>query len=104
MNVVLDSNRFRQDIGLRSSRISVLLEYLRRMESKLVVPQIVWEELAANYERLVGLVVTDIAEDKLFVTSELIVHPNIEVIVEMVVVNSKKSIRHVVTTAGSVEK
>jgi predicted nucleic acid-binding protein len=52
MNVVFDSNIFRQDMGLRSNRITVLLDYLRRTESKLVIPQVVWEELLANYERL----------------------------------------------------
>ena len=52
MNVVFDSNIFRQDMGLRSNRVTVLLDYLRRTESRLVIPQVVWEELLANYERL----------------------------------------------------
>jgi len=51
MDVVLDTNIFREDFLMDSSRFRILFDYLRKTDSKVVMPQIVYEEIAAVYER-----------------------------------------------------
>jgi hypothetical protein len=53
MLIVLDTNIFVDDYMMRSSRFSMLLDYARKTETKIVLSKIVVDELAANYERLI---------------------------------------------------
>jgi predicted nucleic acid-binding protein len=51
MKVVLDTNVIQEDYLMKSGRFTVLLDYVKRTESTVVLPQIVYEELTANYRR-----------------------------------------------------
>lgn len=51
MNVILDTNILRADIGARSGRFDVLRDYLTRTKSALLIPRIVFDELLAVYSR-----------------------------------------------------
>jgi hypothetical protein len=51
MNVVLDSNIYCSDFFMGSKRFEILFDYLKKTNSKLIVPQIVYQEIAAVYER-----------------------------------------------------
>jgi len=51
MDVVLDSNIFRSDISLRSKEFDILLNYLAKTESTIVIPQIVFDEIKGLYTR-----------------------------------------------------
>ena len=51
MIIVLDTNVFRADFLMRSATFDILLDYVARTDSRIIVPQIVFDELMANYER-----------------------------------------------------
>lgn len=51
MDIVLDSNIYRNDILLRSKDIEILLDYITKTESNLIIPQIIYEEIIGLYER-----------------------------------------------------
>src|SRR4051794_31011923 len=51
MDVTLDTNILRQDLRLKSSATRALMDYLHRTNSKILLPQIVYEEIAAIYKR-----------------------------------------------------
>ena len=51
--VVLDTNVIQEDFLMRSGRFQILFDYVKRTQSGFLLPQIVLEELAANYERKV---------------------------------------------------
>lgn len=51
MDVVLDTNIVRQDFLMNSSHFRVLFDYLEKTNSSVVVPQIVYQELASVYRR-----------------------------------------------------
>lgn len=51
MNVVLDTNIYRQDLAVRSARFDILLDYLRKTGSRIVLPRLVYDELAAHLAR-----------------------------------------------------
>jgi len=47
--IVLDTNIFQRNFLMRSSGFVVLLDYLSKTESRVVIPKVVFEELKANY-------------------------------------------------------
>jgi predicted nucleic acid-binding protein len=55
MDVALDANEFLADPRMQSVRFQSLLAYLRKTQSRLLIPKIVWDEVVARYpERLSG--------------------------------------------------
>ncbi len=51
MDVVLDTNILREDFWMRSGRFKVLFDYLKKTQSRIIMPKIVYQEIAAVYER-----------------------------------------------------
>jgi PIN domain-containing protein len=51
MIFVLDTNIIQEDFLTQSGKFEILLDYLHKTKSKIVLPKIVYDELAANYER-----------------------------------------------------
>jgi hypothetical protein len=51
MVVILDTNIIQRDFLLNSGRFVILLDYLTRSKSKIILPEIVYKEIVANYER-----------------------------------------------------
>ncbi len=51
MDVVLDSNIFRSDFLLRSKDFEVLLDYLKKTNSSVILPQVVLDEVKELYSR-----------------------------------------------------
>ncbi|MGI8486128.1 MAG: PIN domain-containing protein [Thermomicrobiales bacterium] len=51
MRVILDTNVIQADPLMRSGRFDVLLEFVKKTESTIVLPQLVCDELEANYAR-----------------------------------------------------
>jgi len=51
MNVVLDSNIFRSDLLLKSKDIDVLIDYLGKTDSKIILPRIILDEIKGLYLR-----------------------------------------------------
>ncbi|MFH6983648.1 PIN domain-containing protein [Marinoscillum luteum] len=51
MDIILDTNIFRADIPLKNKDFDVLLDYLERTGSNLVMPQIVLDETKSLYKR-----------------------------------------------------
>jgi predicted nucleic acid-binding protein len=51
MLVILDTNVFLTDLRLQSINFENLFSYLRRTQSKIILPQLVREELIATYKR-----------------------------------------------------
>lgn len=49
MNIILDTNIFRKDIELSSNHIAILLSYLKKTNSQLIIPEIILEELKHIY-------------------------------------------------------
>jgi hypothetical protein len=55
MDVALDANEFLSDPCMQSVRFQTLLAYLRKTQSRLLIPKIVWDEVIARYpERISG--------------------------------------------------
>lgn len=54
MIFILDTNIIESDFLLRSGKFAILLDYLRKTRSKVILPRIVYDELTANYEREIG--------------------------------------------------
>ncbi|MGJ7025664.1 PIN domain-containing protein [Petrimonas sulfuriphila] len=52
MDIVIDSNIFISDFTLKSSNWEVLLDFVSKTESKIVIPQIIFDEINAEYERV----------------------------------------------------
>ena len=57
MDVILDTNIYRQDLSLKSARFDVLLDYVQRTSSRVLLPALVRDELEGHlrrevYERL----------------------------------------------------
>lgn len=51
MDVILDSNIFRADVPLRSKEFDVLMDYLKKTGSSVIVPQIILDEIEGLYKR-----------------------------------------------------
>ena len=51
MNVVLDTNIIVQDFLLQSKKFNLLLDHLKKTSSRVIMPQIVYEEVAEVYRR-----------------------------------------------------
>lgn len=51
MDVILDSNIFRADVPLRSKEFDVLMDYLKKTGSSIIVPQIILDEIEGLYKR-----------------------------------------------------
>ena len=51
MDIILDSNIFRSDLQLRSSEYEVILDYLKKTDSSIVLPQIILDEIKGLYAR-----------------------------------------------------
>ena len=51
MDIILDSNIFRGDFLLRSKDFEVLLDYLKKTESSIIIPQIILDEVSGLYKR-----------------------------------------------------
>ena len=49
MDVALDANEFLSDPPMHSVRFQTLLAYLRKTQSRLLIPKIVWDEVMARY-------------------------------------------------------
>lgn len=54
MRIVLDTNVFLADIFLKSEKIRLLVEFAKRTESPIVVPEVVLQEIEGHLERLVA--------------------------------------------------
>lgn len=50
MKIVLDTNIIRQDFLLNSRKFEMLLDYLRKTEDSIVMPQLVYQEVEALYK------------------------------------------------------
>lgn len=59
MNIILDTNIFRNDLFLKSQDFEVLKDYLEKTDSNFVMPQIILEEIKGVYKRTL--------EDNLFI-------------------------------------
>lgn len=62
MILVIDSNVLIADLTLQSEKVRLLLEYCRRTETKIVVPQVVLEEVEAHFERVARQQIGRLAE------------------------------------------
>lgn len=51
MQIIIDTNIFRQDLFLRSRKSEMLIDYLSKTEHQLVLPEIVFREILALYKR-----------------------------------------------------
>ena len=51
MNVILDTNIFAQDFLMNSASFGLLLDYLKKTGSKILMPLIVYQELGEVYRR-----------------------------------------------------
>jgi predicted nucleic acid-binding protein len=51
MIIALDTNILHDDFLMKSGRFAVLLDYVQKTQSKIILPKIVYDELAATYER-----------------------------------------------------
>lgn len=87
MNVILDTNIFREDFMMASSKFKILFDYLKKTNSKIILPKIVYEEIAAVYERELNnrlqalqkaqgllqraLIVSDLQEPKISINEEV---------------------------------
>lgn len=54
MNILIDTNIIRKDLKLRDRNFDILLDYLSKTNSIVILPQIVTEEIAGLYKRLVS--------------------------------------------------
>lgn len=52
MDIVLDSNIFRSDFNLRSTEYNIILDYLEKTHSTIVLPQIILDEVKGLYSRV----------------------------------------------------
>jgi hypothetical protein len=52
MDIVLDSNIFRSDFNLHSTEFNVILDYLQKTQSTIVLPQIILDEVKGLYSRV----------------------------------------------------
>ena len=53
MNIVIDTNILRRDLKLKDKNFDVILDYLEKTNSRVILPQIVFEETIGLYERLI---------------------------------------------------
>lgn len=53
MDIILDSNIYRADISLRSKDFDILIDYLHRTNSSLIIPEIILDEIIGLYRRTV---------------------------------------------------
>ncbi|MFA6358056.1 MAG: PIN domain-containing protein [Candidatus Omnitrophota bacterium] len=51
MDIALDTNIYFSDFFMKSKRFEVVFDYLKKTNSKIIVPQIVYQEIATVYER-----------------------------------------------------
>lgn len=51
IDIILDTNIFRDDFLLKSGRFKVLFDYIKKTNSKIILPKIVYNELEALYKR-----------------------------------------------------
>ncbi len=51
MNVVLDTNILREDLPMKSTKFNILFDYIKKTNSKVIMPKIVYQEIAAVYKR-----------------------------------------------------
>lgn len=51
LKIILDTNVIQEDFLMKSGRFELLLDYARKTDSQVILPRLVLEELAANYER-----------------------------------------------------
>ncbi len=51
MDIVLDSNIFCSDFLMNSKKFQLVYDYLKKTNSKIIIPQLVFQEVAALYER-----------------------------------------------------
>jgi len=52
MNVVIDTNIIRRDLKFKDKNFEILLDYLSKTNSKIVMPRIVIEEISGIYKRM----------------------------------------------------
>lgn len=53
MNIVIDTNILRRDLKLKDKNFDVILDYLEKTNSRVILPQIVFQETIGLYERLI---------------------------------------------------
>ncbi|MBK8812714.1 MAG: DUF4935 domain-containing protein [Acidobacteria bacterium] len=51
MIIVLDTNILHNDFLMRSGQFAILIDYIRKTQSKVILPKIVYDELPATFER-----------------------------------------------------
>jgi predicted nucleic acid-binding protein len=52
MDIIIDSNIFISDFTLKSSNWEVLLDFVRKTESKIIIPQVILDEVCVEYKRV----------------------------------------------------
>ena len=52
MDIIIDSNIFISDFTLKSSNWEVLLDFVGKTESKIIIPQVILDEVCAEYKRV----------------------------------------------------
>lgn len=62
MDIVLDSNIFRGDILLRSKDFDILIDYLNKTSSALIMPQIIFDEISGLYSRVLKDRIADLSK------------------------------------------
>lgn len=71
MNIILDTNIFRNDFFLKSQDFEVLKDYLKKTDSKLIVPQIILEELKGLYIRTLNENLANLEKNKIAINQNL---------------------------------
>jgi len=54
MDIIIDTNILRRDLKLKDKNFDILLDYLEKTNSNVILPQIVFEETIGLYERLIN--------------------------------------------------
>lgn len=59
MDVVLDTNIYVQDFTLESSEFSLLFDYLKKTDSRIILPQLVYQEIRSQYIKRANTFLSD---------------------------------------------
>ena len=72
MIIVLDTNIFREDFLMNSFKFKILFDFLKKTESKIVVPQIIYQEIDALYRREIEEKISRIEKSRDFLKKILV--------------------------------
>lgn len=63
MDIVLDSNIFRSDITLRSKEFDIILDYLSKTHSSIIIPEVILDEIKGLYAKVLKERNSDVLKD-----------------------------------------